>query len=185
MFPDTFNIGAHQVQGTSRVLLLIGVLDEEEQTLSGLTRPSNNRVSDLGLLATEVLAQVVRCDRLLAEPEILLGEAEGAGIVVSTGSEVSRTIDLLLQTRCLVAENTAVDRLDHLLLLLFYGRDSFTLSFGHIFGNGCLHNRRGDIVASNNGGGRGLNGADLGQIDGLGSVDGRHSVYFCLGSWCS
>ena len=60
------------------MLLLVGVLNEEKETLSGLAGPSDDGVGDLGLLAAKVLAQVVRVDGLLAEPEILLGEAEGA-----------------------------------------------------------------------------------------------------------
>jgi hypothetical protein len=68
----------HQVQNTSRMLLLVGVLDEKEETLASLAGPRDNGVSDLGLLAAKVLPQVVRCDGLLAEPEVLLGEAEGA-----------------------------------------------------------------------------------------------------------
>jgi len=65
------------------VLLLVCVLDEEKKTLSSLAGPSDNRVGNLGLLATEVLPQVVGGNRLLAEPEVLLGEAESAGEHVS------------------------------------------------------------------------------------------------------
>lgn len=60
------------------MLLLVGVLDEVEQSLAGLAGPCSGRVSDLGLLATEVLPEVGGCDRCLAEPEVLLGEAESA-----------------------------------------------------------------------------------------------------------
>jgi len=72
------SVCAYQVQDASRVLLLVCVLDEEEKTLSGLARPRSDRVGNLGLLAAEVLAQVLGRDWLLAEPEVLLGEAEGA-----------------------------------------------------------------------------------------------------------
>lgn len=65
------------------MLLLVGVLDEEQKALSGLAGPRNNRVSNLGLLATKVLAQVGGRDWLLAEPEVLLGEAESTGAIVS------------------------------------------------------------------------------------------------------
>jgi len=61
------------------VLLLVGVLDEEKEALSGLAGPGDNGVGNLGLLAAEVLPQVVGGNGLLAEPEVLLGEAEGAG----------------------------------------------------------------------------------------------------------
>ena len=71
------SVCAYQVQDASRVLLLVCVLDEEEKTLSGLARPRSDRVGNLGLLAAEVLAQVLGRDGLLAEPEVLLGEAEG------------------------------------------------------------------------------------------------------------
>jgi hypothetical protein len=67
-----------QVQGTGGVLLLVGVLDEVEQTLAGLAGPRSDGVSDLGLLATEVLPQVGGRDSLLAEPEVLLSETESA-----------------------------------------------------------------------------------------------------------
>jgi len=70
--------GVGQVEDTSGVLLLVGVLDKVEQTLSGLAGPCGNGVGDVGLLATEVLPQVGRRDGLLAEPEVLLGEAECA-----------------------------------------------------------------------------------------------------------
>ena len=72
-------IPSYQVQDTSRVLLLVGVLDEEKKALAGLAGPGDNRVGSLGLLAAEVLPEVVGGDGLLAEPEVLLGEAEGAG----------------------------------------------------------------------------------------------------------
>jgi hypothetical protein len=77
---------AHQVQGTSGVLLLVGVLDEVEQTLSGLAGPRSDGVGDLGLLATEVLPQVGGRDGLLAEPEVLLGEAESAAGLLACAS---------------------------------------------------------------------------------------------------
>lgn len=65
------------------MLLLVGVLDEEEQALASLAGPSNGGVSNLGLLATKVLPQVGRWDWLLAEPEVLLSEAESAADMVS------------------------------------------------------------------------------------------------------
>jgi hypothetical protein len=71
----------HQVEDTGGVLLLVGVLDEVKQTLAGLAGPCDNRVSNLRLLAAEVLSQVGRRDGLLAEPEVLLGEAEGAAVL--------------------------------------------------------------------------------------------------------
>jgi hypothetical protein len=60
------------------VLLLVSVLHEEQQTLSSLAGPGGNGVGNLGLLAAEVLPQVVGSNGLLSEPEVLLGEAEGA-----------------------------------------------------------------------------------------------------------
>lgn len=71
-------INAHQVEDTGRVLLLVSVLDEEEETLSGLAGPRSGGVSDLGLLAAEVLSEAGGRNRLLAEPEVLLNKAEGA-----------------------------------------------------------------------------------------------------------
>jgi len=70
-----------QVEDTGGVLLLVGVLDEEQQTLAGLAGPGDNRVSDLWLLAAEVLSQVGGLNGLLSEPEVLLGEAEGAAVI--------------------------------------------------------------------------------------------------------
>ena len=61
------------------MLLLVGVLDEEKEALSGLAGPGDNGVGNLRLLAAEVLPEVVGGNGLLAEPEVLLGEAEGAG----------------------------------------------------------------------------------------------------------
>ena len=66
------------------MLLLIGVLGEEEKTLSSLAGPGDHRVGNLGLLAAQVLAEVGSRDWLLAEPEVLLREAERAGIYVRT-----------------------------------------------------------------------------------------------------
>ena len=60
------------------------MLDEEKETLSSLAGPGNGRVGNLRLLATEVLAQALSGDGLLAEPEELLSKAEGAAVVVST-----------------------------------------------------------------------------------------------------
>jgi hypothetical protein len=68
------------------VLFLVGVLDEVEQTLSGLAGPRSDGVGDLGLLATEVLPQVGCRDRLFSEPEVLLGEAKSAaGLLACAG----------------------------------------------------------------------------------------------------
>jgi hypothetical protein len=69
---------AHQIQDAGWMLLLISVLDEVQQTLSSLAGPGCNTVGNLGLLATEVLAQVRGWDRLLAEPEVFLRVAESA-----------------------------------------------------------------------------------------------------------
>ena len=60
------------------MLLLVGMLDEVKETLASLAGPRGHRVGDLGLLTTEVLLQVGGWDRLLAEPKVLLGEAESA-----------------------------------------------------------------------------------------------------------
>ncbi len=77
-------ISAYQIDDAGGVLLLVGVLDEEKETLSGLAGPGDDWVRNLGLLATEVLPQVLSGNGLLAEPEVLLGEAE------STADHVSR-----------------------------------------------------------------------------------------------
>lgn len=72
------SVYAHQVENTGGALLLVGVLDEEEKALSGLAGPRGSGVCNLRLLATEVLSKVGGGNRLLAEPEVLLGEAESA-----------------------------------------------------------------------------------------------------------
>lgn len=54
------------------------MLDEVEESLAGLAGPRSNGVRNLGLLAAEVFAQAGSWNSLLAEPEVLLGEAEGA-----------------------------------------------------------------------------------------------------------
>ena len=63
------------------MLLLVGMLDKVKETLARLAGPRSDRVGDFGLLAAEVLLQVGGWDRLLAEPEVLLGEAESAAII--------------------------------------------------------------------------------------------------------
>ncbi len=70
----------YQVQDASRVLLLVGVLDEEKEALAGLAGPRSSGVGDLRLLAAKVLGQVRGSDGLLAKPEVLLGEAESAAL---------------------------------------------------------------------------------------------------------
>ena len=72
---------AHQVEDTGGVLLLVGMLDKVEETLASLAGPRSDGVGDLGLLAAQVLLQVRGWDRLLAEPKVLLGEAESAAII--------------------------------------------------------------------------------------------------------
>ena len=71
-------MGAHQVEDAGGAILLVGVLDEEDETLSGLAGPRSSGVRNLGLLATKVLSEAGCGDGLLAEPEELLGEAESA-----------------------------------------------------------------------------------------------------------
>lgn len=65
------------------MLLLVSVLGEEEQTLASLAGPGDDRVGNFRLFATEVLPQVGRVDGLVAEPEVLLGEAECAASSIS------------------------------------------------------------------------------------------------------
>jgi hypothetical protein len=77
----SFACHAHQVDHARGMLLLVGVLDEVKQAFAGLAGPCDDWVSDLGLLAAEVLGQVGGWDRLLAEPEVLLGEAERAAVM--------------------------------------------------------------------------------------------------------
>jgi hypothetical protein len=166
------------------VLLLIRVLDEEKKALSGLAGPSNDGVGDLGLLAAKVLAQVVRGDGLLSEPEVLLGKAESTATMVSMRLEVCfSTPNSLLQTRRLVAQSTTVDGLDDLLFLFLYWSGCLGLSLWLLLGLGCL-DRRGGIVTGKDWRGRGLNRASLGlvngQVNGLGGFDGRHVNYCCL-----
>lgn len=54
----------------------VTLLVEEEKALAGLAGPCNNRVRDLGLLASQVGAKVLGSDWGVAEPELLLGESE-------------------------------------------------------------------------------------------------------------
>lgn len=76
MLAEELWVVAHQVQDTGRALLLVSVLDKEKETLSSLAGPSSGGVGDLGLLAAQVLSKAGGRDRLLAEPEELLSEAE-------------------------------------------------------------------------------------------------------------
>lgn len=72
-----FCVHAYQVQNTGRRLLLVCVLGEEEQTLSGDARPGSRGIGNVGLLAAKVVGQARRWDSgLLAEPEVLLGVTE-------------------------------------------------------------------------------------------------------------
>lgn len=55
------------------------MLDKEKQALAGHAGPCGGGVCDFSLLAAEVLAEAGGGDSgLLAEPEVLLGEAEDA-----------------------------------------------------------------------------------------------------------
>lgn len=73
------HVDAYQVQNTSRSLFLIGVLDEEQQSLAGDAGPSSSRVGDIGLLATKILGEAGGGNGgLLTEPEVLFGETEDA-----------------------------------------------------------------------------------------------------------
>lgn len=71
------------------------MLDEVEEALASLAGPGGSGMSDLGLLATEVVAQAGDGDSLLAEPEVLLGEAESA---VAWISPVTSTWCLVIAT---------------------------------------------------------------------------------------
>lgn len=53
----TLLVNAHQVENAGRALLLVSVLDEVEETLSGLAGPSSDGVRNLRLLATEVFTK--------------------------------------------------------------------------------------------------------------------------------
>ena len=96
-------ICAHQVENTLRRLLLVSVLRVEEQTLSSLARPGSDRVSNLRLLTAKVLGEARGWHRLLAEPDVLLGEAKRAATMVSTTMKAINSQYLLLKTRRLVA----------------------------------------------------------------------------------
>ena len=86
-FLDILIQPTYQVQGASGVSLLISVLDEEQQALAGDAGPCSGRVRNVGLLTAQVLAEAGAGDGgLLAEPEVLLGEAECAGGVSETSS---------------------------------------------------------------------------------------------------
>lgn len=66
----------HQVQDTVRVALVLGVLGEVKEALAGLAGPGSSGVGDLGLLATEVVAEVLGGNWLIAKPEVLLRESK-------------------------------------------------------------------------------------------------------------
>jgi hypothetical protein len=66
----------YEVNDTRRFLFLVSRLGEIQETFSGLMRPRSDRVSDFGLLAAEVAMEIIRLDRILAEPEVPLGETE-------------------------------------------------------------------------------------------------------------
>lgn len=87
-----FRVNAHQVQDTSRALLLVGMLHEVEEALAGLTGPRSDGVRNLGLLATEVFPKAGCWDRLLAEPEVLLSEAESAVSLLASHWHLSHLV---------------------------------------------------------------------------------------------
>lgn len=74
-------------------------------------------MGDFGLLATEVLGKAGGWNRLLAEPEVLLREAERAEAMVSTVVIAINPQHSLLETRRLVAQSAAVDGLSLLYLV--------------------------------------------------------------------
>jgi hypothetical protein len=169
------------------------VLDEEQKALSGLAGPSSSGVGDLRLLAAEVLSKAGGRDGLLAEPEVLLSEAESAASLLVFDPDICRaTCYLLLQARGLVAQSTAVDGLGDLLLnllvlllLLNWGSDgSLALGLRDLLGLGCLSGRDNSLLASDllNGDGSELDRrrGNLGGSNGCGCC-GRHLVYIGRG----
>lgn len=66
----------YQVDDTSWVGLLGGLLGEEEETFAGVGSPGGVLVGSLGLLATEVACEVLGVDGLGPEEEELLLEDE-------------------------------------------------------------------------------------------------------------
>jgi hypothetical protein len=66
----------YEVNSMDRLRLLVDRLGEVQETFSSLSRPSNSRMSDVGLLATEVVAQVFRLNSIITEPDVPLGKSE-------------------------------------------------------------------------------------------------------------
>jgi hypothetical protein len=182
-------VGAHQVEDTGGALLLVSVLDEEQETLASLAGPSSSGVGDLRLLAAKVLSEAGSRNGLLAEPEVLLNKTESAAPwLVFDPDTCCATCYLLLQARGLVAQSTAVDGLDDLLLdllvlllLLNWGSDgSLALGIRNLLGLGCLSGRDNGLLASDlldgNGSELDRRRGSLGGSKGCGCC-GRHLVY--------
>lgn len=66
----------HQVKNTGRLSLIFDTLGEEKKTFSGLAGMGNIWVSNVLLLTTEIARQMLGLDRVMSEPEELLGEAQ-------------------------------------------------------------------------------------------------------------
>lgn len=87
--------GVVESNDTSRLgTVALALLVEEEKALAGLAGPGGDGVRDLGLLATQVEAEVLGIDGGVVEPELLLGESELPGRVSIVRSFMTLMIDL-------------------------------------------------------------------------------------------
>lgn len=167
----------NEVQDTGRVGLLLGVLGKAKKTSTGLAGVGSSWMSDLWLLATEVVAELVGADGLLSKPEVLLGELEAPAKFVSTMCRLRMQASRhsLDKTWGLVAEHTRFDgfgRLGNRDLLSCCGSLGAGLSNCWLGRCGC----RSDSLA-------GLSSRDGGRLhDGL--VDSWSSFDWSL-HWCS
>lgn len=77
--PHPATSGTNQIDDTLWLRLVLGSLGEEKKPLAGLSGMSGVGTSNVGsLLATKVIGQVLVLDRLIAEPEELLGVYEAS-----------------------------------------------------------------------------------------------------------
>ena len=110
----------YEIQGSMRLSLLVGLLSEKEQTLSGLTCPSRDWVCNLWLLRAKVVAHVLGGDGTVTKPDVSLGEFEFAPNVIeklvsfkhatstTTGQESLHHRARILVSKCTIVEGTSM-----------------------------------------------------------------------------
>ncbi len=103
----------YQINDACRLSLVFHTLGEEEKTLSGLASMGDIGVRNVLLLAAEIPGQMLGLDRVVSEPEKLLGEAQApamrdTGQCHHTGEDLRGVLD---KPRCLVTQDPFGDRL--------------------------------------------------------------------------